>query len=100
MAAVIDFVLDRAVDNADDPADVNRRVFSTMDDMKTSDLLKLIADQIFVPVIANSTFAIKAGDKQLGRIVRDDVCNFTIELDGDDVAAGELGTLELTAVEL
>ena len=95
MAAVIDFVLDRP-----DGAEVNRRVFSTLDDMKVSEMLKLIADQIFVPVAANTTWAIKAGDKQLGCIVRDDVCNFTIELAGDDAAVSELGTVELIAEQL
>lgn len=100
MAAVIDFVLDRAVSDPSEQADVNKRPFSTLDDMKVSGMLKLIADQIFVPITANSTWAIKAGDKELGRIVRDDVCNFTIEVAGDDVTVAEIGTQELTAVEL
>jgi len=100
MAAVIDFVLDREVADPAAEADVNRRVFSTMDDMPVSGMLKLIADQIFVPMTPNSTWAIKAGDRQLGRIVRDDVCNFSIELDGADDAVSEIGTTDLWAVEL
>lgn len=99
MAAVIDFVLDRAVAAPAEQADVNRRVFSTLDDMKISGMLKLIADQIFVPMTANSTWTIKAGDKELGRIVRDDVCEITVEVSGDDCAVSEIGTCELTAVE-
>ena len=99
MAAVVDFVLDREVADPAADAEVNRRVFSTMDDMTVSGMLKLIADQIFVPMTANSTWAIKAGDKQLGRIVRDNVCNFSIELDCEDGAVSQIGTFELTAVE-
>lgn len=93
----MDFTLDQKDTGKDEEPGFNHRVFSTLDNMKTSAMLKLIADEIYVPMIPNSTWEVYADGKLLGKIMRDEVDNISVEVEGEDAEVGTIGTTELTA---